>query len=109
MNSMRSGSRKWNGGRSARLAPAALLSLAAALLAAAAAVPHARAQRVPSNPGWRDVNLAEYRQHLDALDSVVADCQAQLQIKKPVPANNNACDPDRVGPNDRVQGPGAAL
>jgi len=86
-----------------------LLSLAAALLAAAAAVPHARAQRVPSNPGWRDVNLAEYRQHLDALDSVVADCQAQLQIKKPVPANNNACDPDRVGPNDRVQGPGAAL
>ena len=26
---------------------------------------------------------------------------------RPAPANNIACDPDRVGPNDRVQGPGA--
>ncbi len=38
---------------------------------------------------------------------MVADCQAQLKLKKPAPASNNACDPDRVGPNDRVQGPGA--
>jgi hypothetical protein len=88
------------------LAPVALLSLVAALLVAAAAVPHARAQQFPANSGWRDVNLAEYRQHLEALDSVVADCQAQVKLKKPAPANNNACDPDRVGPNDRVQGPG---
>jgi hypothetical protein len=71
-----------------------------------AAVPHARAQQFPSNAGWRDVNLAEYRQHLDALDNLVADCQAQLKLKKPAPAHNNACDPDRVGPDDRVQGPG---
>jgi hypothetical protein len=85
-----------------------LLSLVAALLVPAAAVPHARAQQLPSNPGWRDVNLAEYRQHLNALDSVVANCQAQLKLKKPAPANNNACDPDRVGPNDRVQWPDAA-
>jgi hypothetical protein len=85
-----------------------LLSLVAALLVPAAAVPHARAQQIPSNPGWRNVNLAEYRQHLNALDSVVADCQAQLKLIKPAPAGNNACDPDRVGPNDRVQGPGPA-
>jgi hypothetical protein len=106
MSSMRFGSRSWKGGVSARLAAVALPSLAA-LLMPAAAVPHARAQQFPSNPGWRDVSLAEYRQHLDELDSVVADCQAQLKLKKPAPANNNACDPDRVGPNDRVQGPGA--
>jgi hypothetical protein len=91
-----------------RLAAVALLSLVAALLAFAAASPHARAQQFPSNSGWHDVNLAEYRQHLETLDSVVADCQAQLKLKKPAPANNNACDPDRVGPNDRVQWPGAA-
>ena len=97
-----------NGGVLARPASAVLLSLVAALLAPVAAAPHARAQQSPSNAGWRDVNLAEYRQHLEDLDSVVADCQAQLKLKKPAPANNNACDPNRVGPNDRVQSPGAA-
>jgi hypothetical protein len=107
MNSMRSGSRKWSGGVTARLAPDVLLSLVAALFVLATAVPHVRAQQLPSNAGWRDVNFAEYRQHLNALDNVVADCQAQLKLKKPAPANNIACDPDRVGPNDRVQGPGA--
>jgi hypothetical protein len=79
------------------------------LLVAAAALPHARAQEFPSNSGWRDVSLAEYRQHLEALDSVVADCQAQVKLKKPAPANNNACDPGRVGPNDRVQGLGTEV
>ena len=108
MNSMRFGSRGGNGGVSARPATAALLSLLAALLVLVAAAPHARAQQSPSNGGWRDVNLAEYRQHLQDLDSVVADCQAQLKLKKPAPASNNACDPERVGPNDRVQSPGAA-
>jgi hypothetical protein len=92
----------------AKLTPVALLLLVAALLVLLAAVPHARAQQFPSNVGWRDVNLAEYRQHLEALDSVVADCQAQLKTSKSRPADNNACDPDRVGPNDRVQVPGAA-
>ncbi len=99
--------RGWIGGVAAKLAPIALLSLVAALLVPAAVVPHARAQQFPSNPGWRDVNLAEYRQHLESLDSVVADCQAQLKLKRPAPASNNACDPNRVGPNDRVQKPGA--
>ena len=108
MNWMRFGSRGGSGGVPARLAPAASLSLVAALLVLATAVPHAHAQQSSSNAGWRDVNLAEYRQHLEDLDSVVADCQAQLKLKKPAPANNNACDPNRVGPNDRVQGQGAA-
>jgi len=101
MSSMRFGSRGGHGAVSARLA-------LAVLLVPAATVPHVHAQQFPSNPGWRDVNLAEFRQHLDALDSVVADCQAQVKLKKPASANNNACDPDRVGPNDRVQGPGVA-
>jgi len=105
MSSMLSGSRGGNGRVATKLALVALLSLVAALLAAA--VTHARAQQFPTNAGWRDVSLAEYRQHLEVLESVVADCQAQLKLNKPAPANNNACDPDRVGPNDRVQVPGA--
>jgi hypothetical protein len=108
MSSMRPGSRGGNSGAPAKLAPVALRSLVAALLVTTAAVPHACAQQIPGNPGWRDVNLAEYRQHLQALDGVVADCQAQIKSNKPAAANNNACDPDRVGPDDRVQVPGAA-
>jgi hypothetical protein len=91
-----------------KLAPVVLLSLGAALLGPVASVQHARAQQLPSNAGWRDVTLAEYRQHLDALDGVVADCQAQLKLNQPAPANNNGCDSDRVGPDDRVQWPGGA-
>ncbi|MGB0080238.1 MAG: DUF4129 domain-containing protein [Terracidiphilus sp.] len=105
---MRFGSRAVNGGVLARPASAALLWLVAALLAPRAAAPYVHAQQSPSNGDWRDVNLAEYRQHLENLDSVVANCHAQLKLKKPAPANNNACDPNRVGPNDRVQSPGAA-
>jgi hypothetical protein len=90
-----------------KLAHVALLSLIAAWLGATAAAPRARAQQFPANAGWHDVNLAEYRQHLEALDGVVAGCQTQVQLKKPAPSNNNACDPDRVGPNDRVQWPGS--
>ncbi len=80
---------------------------ASAALALAATSPHARAQQIPSRSGWRDVNLTEYLQHLSALDNVVADCQAQIKLNKPAPANNNACDPNRVGPDDHVQIPGA--
>jgi hypothetical protein len=80
---------------------------AAAALAFAAASPHVRAQQIPSSSGWRDVSLAEYLQHLDALDGVVADCQAQIKLNKPAPASNNACDPNRVGLDNRVLVPGA--
>ena len=108
MSSMRFGSRGGNGAVLARLAAVAMLSLVAALLAAASVASHARAQQFSSSSGWRDVDLAAYRQHLQALDGVVADCQAQLKRKTQPPANKNACDADRVGPNDRVQWPGAA-
>jgi hypothetical protein len=101
MSSSRPASQKWKAGASATLASASLLVLAAAL-------PHARAQQVPSSSGWRAVNLSEYVQHLQALEGVVTNCGAQLNLKKPVPAAENACDPDHVGPDDRVQWPGAA-
>ncbi len=70
----------------------------------AAAMPLARAQQAASSSGFRDVNLAQYRQHLDELDGVVGDCAAQLKLKTPPPANENACDPGRVGSDDRVAG-----
>jgi Domain of unknown function (DUF4129) len=100
----------WRGGNGGvvKLAPVVLLSLIAALLVPAAAGPHALAQQLPSHAGWRDVNLAEYRQHLEALEGAVAGCQAQVKLNQPAPAKNNACDPDRVGPDDRVQWPGGA-
>jgi hypothetical protein len=99
MSSLPPRSRNWNAGAPAALAAAAVLVLAATL-------PHARAQQVPSSSGWRDVNLSEYVQHLQALEGVVTDCGAQLNLKKPVPAAE--CDPARVGPDDRVEWPGAA-
>jgi hypothetical protein len=96
MNSLRSVSRCWIIGAPAKRAAAALLVLAAPALA--------RAQEIPSSSGFRDVDLGQYRQHLEELDSVVAGCAAQLQLKTPPPSSENACDADRVGPDDRVQG-----
>lgn len=101
MRSLRSWSRRLHAAAPAKLAAVAWLALAATL-------PGARAQQVPSSSGWRDVDLAAYLQHLETLDGVVADCQAQLNLKKPAPAVASACDPGRVGPDDRVHGPGAA-
>jgi hypothetical protein len=72
-----------------------------------AAMPLSRGQQVASSSGMRDVNLAQYREHLEELDGVVADCAAQLQ-QKTAPANGIACDPDRVGPDDRVAVPAGA-
>ncbi len=80
------------------------MNRAAAMLLVLAAIPLAHAQEVPSSSGFRDVTLAEYRQHLEALDGVVTDCAAQLKLKTPPPADADSCDPDRVGPDDRVQG-----
>jgi hypothetical protein len=78
--------------------------LAATALLVLAAMPLARAQEIPSSSGFRDVNLAEYRQHLEELDGAVAACQTQLQIKTPPPSSESACNADRVGADDRVQG-----
>jgi hypothetical protein len=67
----------------------------------------ARAQALSSGAGWRDVSLTEYQQHLQQLEDVVADCQQQRALKNAAPASDNACDPVRVGPDDRVQLPGS--
>jgi hypothetical protein len=98
MTSSRFGSRGWIA------AVLAVAALAAAWLVLTAETPHARAQQAPTSNGWRNVNLAEYRQHLEQLDGVVSDCAAQLRLKTPPPSNENACDPGRVGPDDRVLG-----
>ncbi len=79
----------------------ATLKRAAPLLVLAAMPLHA--QQAPSISGFHDVNLAEYRQHLQQLDSVVTECTAQLKLKTPPPASEDACDPGRVGQNDRLQ------
>jgi len=79
-----------------------------AILLVLAGVSQACALQIASGNGWRDVNLDEYRRHLEQLDGVVSDCAAQLQLKNPPPAGDNACDPDRIGPDDRVRLPIAA-
>jgi Domain of unknown function (DUF4129) len=62
----------------------------------------ARAQTLTADAGWQNVTLDQYREHLAQLESVVADCAAQQKLKSPPPAKDNACDPGRVGPDDRV-------
>jgi len=76
---------------------------AALLLALSAAAGPMRAQEVAGDAGWRDVSLAEYRQHLGELDAVVADCEQQVTLKGAAPGKGDACDAKRVGPDDRVQ------
>jgi hypothetical protein len=66
----------------------------------------ARAQN-SSDAGWRDVNLDGYRGHLEKLEGVVSDCAQQRKFKTAMPAADNACNPDHVGPNDRVTGAAA--
>jgi len=47
-----------------------------------------------SSGRWRDATLDEYRQHLTALSSLVADCVRARDLK--------TCDPMLVGPDDRI-------
>jgi Domain of unknown function (DUF4129) len=83
------------------------IALQAPLLALVAAAPLVHAQNSDGSASWHDVSLADYRQHLEQLDSNVAACRAQVARKVPVPASDNACDPNRVGSDDRVSGTGA--
>lgn len=99
MSSLRSGAWEKQVGAAVKLAGVFL---------ALTALPLARAQEVPSSSGFRDVSLAEYRQHLEQLDGVVSDCSAQLKLKTPPPTSQDACDPNRVGQDDRVQGAAGA-
>jgi hypothetical protein len=52
--------------------------------------------RAPTSPSvrWRDASVDQYRQHLDALMSLVAGCEKGRNLA--------ACDPTRVGPDDRL-------
>jgi Domain of unknown function (DUF4129) len=84
------------------------IAVPAQLLVLIAAAPAAFAQLPAGKTGTQDVSLAEYHQHLEALDSIVVACRQQVARKVPVPASDNACDPDRVGSDDRVSGAGAA-
>ena len=77
---------------------------AAALALALATVPLVQGQSASPDAGWRQVDLAQYRQHLQELEGVVTDCAAQLALKRPVPSADNQCDPNRVGQDDRVSG-----
>ena len=69
MNSPRSGPGLWSG--AATVAP-----LIALFVLTCGPLP-ARAQQFTAGAGWRDVSDAEYRQHLAALDALVAACQKQ--------------------------------
>ncbi len=80
---------------------AAARSAASLALLVAATVP-ARAQQAASNPGWRDVTVAEYQQHLNELDTIVAACQKQRAGAGAAQISYPACDPTQVGPDDRV-------
>ncbi len=97
---------------------AALPALVLVALALASGAPLVRAQELAADAGWRDVSLAEYRQHLQELDALVAACQKQ---RAALGAGQGAampqgaakldfpgCDPARIGPDDRVQLPAGA-
>ncbi len=72
--------------------------VAAALTAWPAAGQQPVRSAVPQAPvadaGWRDVSMAGYREHLENLRQVVAACADTRDAK--------ACDPARVGTDDRV-------
>jgi hypothetical protein len=79
------------------------IALPALLLALIMAAPLAPAQAT-DGAGMHDVSLADYRQHLEQLDSIIVACRAQVARKTPVPSSDNVCDPDHVGSDDRVSG-----
>lgn len=70
---------------------ACLILTIIALISSAPAIPQSGAGK------WHDVNLAEYRTHLESLDGVVTACQKLRKAQ--------GCDSAMVGPDDRVQLP----
>jgi len=94
---------------SSRFAPVSFrdrtrLCIPALLLLALAVGLVARGQVLTGSAGIQDATVEQYRQHLQRLEGVVTDCAAQVKLKSPPPASENACDPARVGPDDRVTG-----
>jgi len=90
--------------RSAR--PRAILCAAAlaALTALFASAPGCATAQIPAAPiaasgGVHDVSMADYRAHLQALSAIVEACAKARDTK--------TCDPELVGPDDRVPLAGA--
>ncbi len=64
------------------------------VLAASAAAQTSASSSAQSTVRWRDVSMEDYRQHLEALSTLVDACAKARNIK--------TCDPALVGPDDRV-------
>jgi hypothetical protein len=62
-------------------------------------------QELPSDDGWRNLSVEQYQQQLQNLDSIVAACQKQRSGAGAAQTSFPACDPAKVGPDDRVQWP----
>jgi len=73
---------------------AAALAAACALGAAAAGAQSLEARPEPGAGGWRSASLAEYRAHLEDLQTLIATCAKAR--------NEGACDPEQVGPDDEI-------
>ena len=101
MSSFARGLRQWNDGAPVRLAAVVWLALVIAL-------PSLCAQQISSSAGFRDVDLAGYRENLKRLDSLVAHCLEQIKHEASPSALRSACDATRVGQDDRVLSPGTA-
>ena len=101
MSSFERGRRPWSDGSPVRLATVVWLALLIAL-------PSVCAQQLSSSDGFRDVDLAGYRENLKRLNGVVTHCLEQVKHKASPSALRGACDATLVGPDNRVLSPGAA-
>ena len=64
------------------------------VLAGSAAAQAPASPSAQSTVRWRDVSMEDYRQHLEALSTLVDACARARNIK--------SCDPALIGPDDRV-------
>ncbi len=64
------------------------------VLAGSAAAQTPASPSAQSTVRWRDVSMEDYRQHLEALSTLVDACARARNIK--------SCDPALIGPDDRV-------
>lgn len=102
------------GGDLVWLSGAAVAAPAIVMLGIICAALSARSQELTADAGWRGVDAAEYRQHLQDLDAIVVACQKQRATPGAVLEGDSskldfpACDPAQIGPDDRVEWPSAS-
>jgi Domain of unknown function (DUF4129) len=70
------------------------VAAACVLAAGAANAQSLEARPGPGGGGWRSASLAEYRAHLEELQTLIAACAKAR--------NEGACDPEKVGPDDEI-------